>query len=395
LDLRKATAESVSNIRGVGNVNVVLYTPETAGLLTRLNIGNMNASAEIPSDQKVDVVTGQTTYKKEHFEHLEGPLFPVVMGQVIIDPGVTPEMVLKGFSGIVVLGQLVAPEPLAGALQSRVRSVSGEFKTYPVLKQTFTGGVEMTERWLLGLEDGAEVGILGSLAVPKIIPNDLIEQKITRLFVLGKIACHEENAGVIQDRLMQGSGPLKVIPAGFEVVEKPLTLDAMLLEALPVRKLLCKEIVLIGADVTPALLDEHLDALHSEELILCPSGLRSVLLKKCDPLKDQLVFFDGLLCLIKDQETLRASFFDNMEGPVTLVVVGDLTIDAVVDPAVLAARLVKVHNQGVIHCTPQQMGVVRSRLGLQDGVLLDSTLPEEPEKEPDGDFIGNANYLAL
>jgi len=61
----------------------------------------------------------------------------------------------------------------------------------------------------------------------------------------------------------------------------------------------------------------------------------------------------------------------------------------------LAARLAKVHNQGVIHCTPEQMGVIQARLGVHDGILQDSTQKEEPETQDEQDFIGNANYLAL
>ena len=44
LDLRTATAETVAQIQRIGNVGIVLYTPETAGLILRLNLGNVGAS---------------------------------------------------------------------------------------------------------------------------------------------------------------------------------------------------------------------------------------------------------------------------------------------------------------------------------------------------------------
>jgi hypothetical protein len=394
LDLRKATPESVAMIRGVGNVNLVLTTTETTRLLSTLSIGNLNTSIEVPADVKIDMITGHTAYKAESFAHLESPVFALVLGHCTIEPDVTAEMILNGFSGIIVAGRLALPETLAGAVQSRLRQTLGKVKTYPALKTVFSADVELNERWLRGLEDGAEVCILGGLAAPQVASNELIERKIKRLFVMEGIDCHEENAEALEARLVVGSGKLKAIPAGFVVVEKPLHLDADLLDALPARKLLCKETVQIDAGVPAALLDERLDALWAEELILCPAGLKSVLVKKCDLFKNQVVFYEGHLWLVKGESALSASYLDSIEGKLTLVVTGELTIDPALDARTLAERLAKVHNLGEIRCTPEQMGAIQARLGLQDGELVDSSRKEEP-KEEDSDFIGNANYLAL
>jgi hypothetical protein len=260
----------------------------------------MNASVEVPSDVKADLAMGQTIFKKERFEHLEAPIFTVMIGQGLIDPEVTADMVLNGFQGIVVVGHMVVPEALEGALQSRIRMKMGLLQTYPVLKQTQYGNVELSERWLQTLEDGAEICVLGKLAAPDVVSNELLVRKLKRLFVLEGISIHEENAAALQGLLVTGSGKMSLIPAGFMVIEKPLRLDLDLIEALPARKLSCKEVVQIDPEVPAQLLDERLDAIRSDEMILCPTGLRSVLVKKCDLLNNQVVFYEGLLWLVKD-----------------------------------------------------------------------------------------------
>jgi len=48
LDLRKATAETVASISKIGNVNILLYSRETAPFIPKLNLSNINVSVEAP-----------------------------------------------------------------------------------------------------------------------------------------------------------------------------------------------------------------------------------------------------------------------------------------------------------------------------------------------------------
>jgi hypothetical protein len=133
-------------------------------------------------------------------------------------------------------------------------------------------------------------------------------------------------------------------------------------------------------------------------MILCPTALKDVLAKKCNLLENRVVFYEGELWLVDDERELKASRFDYLEGKATLVVTGEATIDGEMDPKVLADRLAKVHNLGLIRCTPEQMAAIEARLGMRDGDLRDSTPSEEPEpdEEPDGvTYIKNAACLAL
>ena len=394
LDIRKATPEAVAEISGIGNANLVLYSPETAGLLAKLSFGNINSTVEVPADVKVDMVLGKTTIRHEYFENLAAPVYLFVMGQVVIEPDVTAENIEKGLNGLVVFGQVICPEQLQGAVQSKTRSMFGTIKTYPVLKHIRRDAFEMDVNTLFSLEDKTELVVLDWLSLPEVLPGDLFEQKIHKLFVLNEVKCHAENADALKARLVDGSGPVTAIPAGFVDVDKPLVIDNTLLESLSVKKLWCEELVQIDAGVTAAMLDEHLEGIVGQELILCPQALKSTFMKKCDLLKNRVVFYEGMLWLVDDERTLRASFFETIEEKITLLVTGELTIDPAVDYKLLAARLAKVHNFGLIRCTPEQMGAIQARLGLSEGSLEDSSQKEEPS-EPASDQIGNANYLTL
>ena len=95
------------------------------------------------------------------------------------------------------------------------------------------------------------------------LPNDLLEQKIQKADVMGSIRCHEENAEVIQARIAGQSVQITTIPTGFELVDRPLILDSILLESLPGRRLYCTDRVQIESGVDASLLDETVEALVS------------------------------------------------------------------------------------------------------------------------------------
>jgi hypothetical protein len=388
LDLRKATEASIAGISRIDNVGAVLYSPETARLVARLNIGNAGASVEVPEDAKM--LTGQVTFSRDYFRNQEAALNLVVMGPVVVEPDLPIEDIEKGLQGVTMMGPLLCPHHLLGIMQSKTRRHLGPVIAYTSASRIVMGRLNLDESYLLALEDASALVVMGRLSLPEVLPNDLLEQKIERVQVMGRIMCHEENAQAILTRVVDQTPKITTIPAGFEFVDRPLMLDNILLESLPGRNLYCTDRIQIDSGVDASLLDEHVEALISEDIIICPVELRRVISQKCNMLEARVIFYEGELWMVDGETDLRASRFDYLEGKATLVVYGELTMDAEADPRMLAERLAKVHNLGQIRCTPQQMGAIQARLGLSDGDLVDAA-----QAESTGDGTGNVGYLAL
>jgi hypothetical protein len=390
LDLTRATEASIAAIREIGNVNVLVYSRATAPLVPRLAVRNVNVSVQMEGTPKVTI--GHLVIGKEPGREGAGPVDHVVVGQVLVEPDVTSADLEMRLRSLVVVGQAIYPESVRGTLQAKTAQIVGQSMAYPATGRLMKGSVTLDEGLLAGLEEGTELVVLGSLRVPQVLPAQALERKIARLHVTGSVRCPEENAAAIRARLSDGSGRMVVVPAGYVVVEKPLVLDAALLESLPGSRLYCLAGVQIEADVEAARLDACLEGLVAREMVLCPAGLRGVLAHKCDLLQTQVVFYEGTLWLVSGAERLAPSRFTYLEGKATLVVEGKLTIDAEVEPRVLAERLAKVHNMGLIVCTKEQRGALEARLGLKEGEITDGAEPEEAEGEKE---IGNVNYLVL
>ena len=390
LDIRHATEASVAEIRRIGNVGSVFFSPETAPLLTQLNIGNVGTTLEVPNDVKF--LNGQQVFGRDSFKNQAEPLNMMVNGQVIIKADVPEEDVEQGLGFLIINGQIICPEYLAGLIQAKTRDLNGQMIIYEGQPQVVIGNVTLNEAYLSALEDGTELMVVGKVSAPQVLANDLIQQKIQKLYVIGNIICREENAQTLLARVDSSGGSAEVttIPSGFEWIERSVVLDSTTLTALPARNLYCSSLVQIGPDVDASRLDQYLDKLVAKDLLICPASLRDALAQKCNLLETQVIFYEGELWLVESEMALSAPRFDYLTGKATLVVRGEATVAADIDPKVLADRFDKVHNFGEISCTSPQRGALQARLGFNEGEFIDSEAADEGE-----DGIGNVGFLRL
>jgi hypothetical protein len=391
LDIRTATAEAVAEIEQIGNVGVVIYTPETAHLIAQLNLGNMGVAVEMSGE--VSLRMGQEEFGRDSFKNQAGPLHLAISGQAIIHPDVPAADIEQGLGSLFVMGQLLYPEHLGGTLQSKLRHLAGQMKSYKYAKLV-VGNLTLDQSYLQTLEAGSELSVTGRLVATHLLPNDLLAQKIKAIEVFREIICREENAQTLLARLDNKSGTTQVtiIPTGFEPVEKELLLDAGLLAVLPGRKLYCRQLQ-IADDVTAEALDKALEQLIVRDALICPVALKGAIARKCNLLETQAIFYEGELWLNSEDFSLSAARFDYLAGKATLVNFGDVTIAPDIDPKLLADRLDKVYNFGDIFGTTQQIAAIYARLGTNKGDLIDSS---QPKAEQDAaNRIGNVGHLKL
>ncbi len=379
LDIRRTPREPVGEFKMI-NVGTVLYSQETARLLKggkRINVGNY-----VEASPEATVLVQPVVFSGDYFEKQETPLDILVFGPVTFEHDVTGEALETGLARLSVFGgPLICPQHLLGSLQAKIQQLDGQTVAYSTASVRVTmGRLVLDENYLQALEDGAELVAVGPLRLPRVLPNDLLERKIKRLHALEGILCHEENYNVLKNLLEDGVEEIKTIPAGFELVERPLVLNNALLESLEARKLYCTRWVRIGEDVTPSTLDGSLEALISNDRVFCPENLKGVISRKCDWSETHLLFYEGELWFVDDERSLPDYAFDALDGKATLVVLGELRVDEGIPPQTLAECLYKVHNLGSIWCTPGQMEAIRGNLGLSEGELLDSTRPERRER---------------
>jgi hypothetical protein len=395
LDLRSATEQSVAEIREIGNVNLAIVTKETAQFLQRIQVGNINLVVEVPTGVKIHQSFGRLVMGKEFFMQLAEPIYVLGFGQTIILPDVTTEDIGTKLTGLSVFGQFLLPTTLTGYLESKGSQVFGETVAYVPLAKYHLDSLTLGTSELEVMPDNSELTVIGKLEIPKVLPAGLFSKKIGKLSVTGRIVCHAENQAEVTGSLVEKIKKLTVIPAGFDLVDRPLQLDRYLLESLPGKKLYCTELVRLEKDLSLQDLSANLESLIAKDIVLCPADLRSVFSRICSPLENKVIFYDGEVWVITDSVHLDETQLLAYPDKVTFLVQGKLEIDPKIPVEVLENKLAKVHNQGMIHCSSEQLRTVRLKIGINEGNLQDSSQPQEKEEELDENRSGNINILTL
>jgi hypothetical protein len=319
------------------------------------------------------ILTRQMILRQETLEDL------TVYGPLTIAPNILIEDIEQKISQLTVFGPLDYPEYMEEVVRPRINKVVGPIRSYvcDVSDVVIIGRLILDESYLSGLGDGTKLAVLGSLRVPEELPNELIKQKIAQLFVSNGIFCREENETVLSSLL---STPRKMIvtPKGYSLIEKPVLIDRTMLESLPTKKLYCTGRVQIDPKVDARSLDKNLESIIVTDFIFCPVELLEVLYKKCKWHETRVVDYAGELWTIDDIRELPIFGLQALEGRATLIVFGELTIAAAIDPQLLSEKLYKVHNMGAIICTADQKPVLKSLLGFHSGEIYEySEMDEE------------------
>jgi len=119
----------------------------------------------------------------------------------------------------------------------------------------------------------------GPIRLTAVLPEENLRQKISLLVAADGIVCCEENLAVLKSLLSTREGresEITLIPAGYQLIEKPLTLDKAALGAIKNGKLYCTQSVFIPLQVEAELLDEKVTSLISKDRVFCPQDLTDV-----------------------------------------------------------------------------------------------------------------------
>ena len=389
LDIRNATEDTISSVRSIGNVGTVVHSPETARLIPLLSIGNVGGYLEVTGDFRIH--NGHLTITRNFFSGLSSSLSLLVNGHVQVDSDVDAADIESNLKTLAVNGHLMCPESLIGVIQSSIREMNGQVQTYAPGDKLHLGRVRIDDLYLRSLPDNTTLAVVGRIVMTEVVSNDLITQKIVKIKHVGRLRVRGENAEAILSRMEDTSSDstASIIPEGYTIIDHQVVLDETILDSLATKKLYCADWVIVDEELEAEVLENKLDALIAQRGVVCPQRLKAQVASKTDLTQTRLVFYDDSLWLVDGELNVLPSRFEYMEGNSTLVVFGELGIDASVEPGTLADRLVSVHNFGEISGTADQIGAIQARLASGDGELTISGKADQPEG------IGNMSRLVL
>jgi hypothetical protein len=385
LDIRKPPEKPLGEVQMI-NVGTVLYYGDTQEQLRSGQKINVGRHVEASPDAVVYV--DPVIFSQEVLEEWNSPREIVAFGPVLIAPGVTPKAVEDGLSALSLYGgPFVCPQELRSVMQNRIKQSDSQPVYYasPEAKMV-NGRMVLDQSALDAMADQTVLLVNGPIRMTGVLPEENLRQKISLLIAVDGILCCEENMAVLKSLLSPREGrepDITVIPASYQLVEKPIALDAAALESMTNGKLYCTQSVLIPPEVKANLLDAKVVSLISKDRVYCPQNLKDVIFQKVDWLETQITFYEGELWLVADERQLPIQALESLDGLATLVVTDELYLDAAISADLIQKKLAAVHNLGMITGTSEQLTAVESKLGLNDGTLKDTTAKDKHEADHD------------
>jgi hypothetical protein len=391
LNLVNATEESIKGVERIENVGLVLYGKENAHLLTKLNIGNIGSSLEIPVGYRL--FNGVFTLDQNYLSSIVEPVFLLVNGVVIIDKNVQADQVQTGQLNLVVNGTVYSPAHLSGVAGKLLSKGSGTVETYHGTPPRLENGkFTLTNSFLQSVEEPLYLVVNGLLTFAQDLNLDQFNEKINKLEVNGKISLHENQEVYLYKKLSSLTTCLvEVIPAGYEVLAKPLRLNARSIRRFQQKKWYTNKPVIIESDVSREMLTKAIEKIYSTSVIICPEEVEDLVYERLSLMETEVLPYENNFILIDGEEVWTNDQFLALDQPVAMIVNGQLILDGDVSEEALRSKVSTLDVLGEVIVREKKLkGILQNVIRLNTG-----TIEVEKGKEETGNTLQNIGELSL
>lgn len=391
LNLVNATEESVKGIERIENVGLVIYGKENAHLLTRLNIGNIGSSLEVPVGYRL--FNGLFNLDQNYLSSIDEPVFLLVNGIVIIDKNVQADQVQAGQLKMMVNGKVYSPSHLSGIAGKMLSKGSGAVETYHGAPPRLENGkFTLTNSFLQSIEESLYLVVNGMLTFAQDLNVDLFNEKISKLEVNGKISLFENQESYLYKKVASLTTCLvEVIPAGYEVLGKPLRLNARSIRRFQQKKWFTNKPVIIESNVSRDMLTKAIEKIHSTSVIICNEEVEDLVYERLSLMETEVLSYENSFVVIDGEEVWSNDQFLALDQPVNFIVNGQLTLDGDVSEEVLRSKVSTLDVLGEVIVREKKLkGALQNVIRLNTG-----TIEEEKGKQETGAALQNVGELSL
>ncbi|HET7616284.1 MAG TPA: hypothetical protein VFK27_04920 [Bacillales bacterium] len=396
LDLTKASEDTLKEIKAIRNVAFMVYSEKFEPYMAQVSFNGIASSLKVEGE--LATVNGKMVFEESSAESIKDSVHYLVNGKFIIKPGVTAETIEKTISGLSVNGKIYCPESVQAAVRNKINLNNGKLISYMNDAELETGKVTIDNDYLKQLKDHTNLAVGGKANLLEELDEDLIDQKLNRLQLLGNAVISQANKEKLSEKWVSGYGEVTTVPSGYTYFDSDLHLDSDTITRYDQGQLFVDGVVTVDEDVSTDDIKNHLGYLKTDGPIYCRAEAKAEIIKKCDPLV-KVVAYSGALRLIDGEYTLRKTELDYTPDKLTFVVNGVLNIDEAITAEQIYEKIERVDLNGVVSGNAEQCGVLQTKLKIKNGIVSEKGTSDEdqPMEELDGEHtkISNVSHLKL
>ena len=368
LDLRNTREEDIEDIERVENVGLVLYSPDTAHLMSRLSFVNLGASIETPEDFRM--ITGQISLGGNEIKGYKEPVNLLITGQVIVKDDLDAKTIDEKIGKLIIAGQVLCPENIAPIFRSKLINMTGQVLTYKAGTKVVIGKLKVDHNMLKSIEKPQSFTVIGKADFTGEFPSKLLDEKLEELRVIGLISAREEYMEVLYKKIQDTSmAKIRTIPRGYILIEKDLTLDEVTIRKFGGDKLYVNGEILVKPGVTPEMLKEYVGGIKIGKRVICPENLKGAILDLSVEPSPEILTYTGKLIVVDMDHILTPAELEFAPEKLTYIIKGSMEIEEQVDPNMMVAKIENIDNLGEIRARTKQYGVLNLVLRTNKGEI--------------------------
>ncbi|MDQ0272536.1 hypothetical protein [Cytobacillus purgationiresistens] len=382
LNLINATEESIKDIVHIENVGLLLYSPKTASLLTKLHIGNIGKSSLIESEYRLN--SGMFILDNSYLKAVTEPTRMFVNGVVIVHNDVSLELLNDSECEFIINGVAYTPSHLKGAVQTIFKETTGSILTYegkePIPK---IGKVNIDNNFLQSLSGDENFIINGKLYLDENLDTDLFNQKINRLDVNGMAVIYENQVSIFSTKGLV-NGKITTIPAGFKLLKTKLFIDGHSIRRFRGQPIYAEQPIILNKNVSREMFSKAFTSIESTSYIVCHENIEDLVYEALSNFETEVYVYSQILRYV-DEETWNQNDLSLLEQETTLIVEGLLSIEGDVNKNFFE-KISAIELIGNIHVSSSEMkAIVQKLVKTAKGSIINVS---SNQREPELDNIG-------
>jgi hypothetical protein len=200
LDLTGAKSpEDIAHIRALRNVGMVLVPEALTAALAKIPQTNVGAIVAIPAlgNGKLRVMSGQLKLAGDAFAGEENADDVVVLAGQIVFTSVVQACRVRG---LIIAGQLCAPQGSEGPLGKAILRMSGQAIYFPAAAEPriLLGNQEFSELYFQSLAKPVVLVLIGNFDLADDVTPASLREKLAGLVIVGRLKCQAAIKPIVQ-----------------------------------------------------------------------------------------------------------------------------------------------------------------------------------------------------
>jgi hypothetical protein len=361
LNLSKAKDPVLEEIHKLENIGLLITSKDQTEKLGHIEMENIGDQAVIDGKKDIGMVirNGILDIKKSFLEDSEKEIFFIVNGIFSIEE--MPGEHLRKIHGIVLNGEMVAPEKVYGVLSDRLK-INGEVLTYPEGFLYLKGDFTLQEEHLLGLQDQSKVAV-ATLKMLEEVDTQLVEDKIEKMVILKELITTKNNLRWIAPRVENYTEVAKtIVPEGYDYYEK-LTISDENLSSFTNRKIFVKRKLKI--DLPFEKIKGHISDIKGKALYV-PEGEREAYLEVAEGM--EIKTFNPKAVENYAKLEVDSGYLKGRES-IEIENYGVLEVKEEVTEELLDLGIKRIKNYGKIQCPKKIYALLSQKVTENYGVI--------------------------